>query len=86
MNAKIAASAAASLAFIAGLFITSLATARLASAQSWACYGRSPNCIYAQRYDRAPPDGYCGAYTGYCGAYEGPWRYHGGPHPSTGHL
>ncbi len=85
MSPKIAVGAAA-LAFIAGLFITSLMTAGPASAQNWGCYGCSPNYAYTQGYNHARPYGYCGAYAAYCGAYEGPWRYHGGPHPSTGHL
>lgn len=85
MSPKIATGVTA-LAFIVGLFTTSLATAGLASAQNPGCYGCPANYVHAQGYNHAPPYGYCGAYTAYCGAYEGPWRYHGGPHPSTGHL
>jgi hypothetical protein len=85
MSPKIAAAAAA-LAFVTTLFATSLASAGPASAQNWDCYGCSANYVYTQRYKHVPPYGYCGAYAGHCDAYEGPWRYHGGPHPSTGHL
>lgn len=85
MSPKIAADAAA-LAFVTSLFVTSLVTSGPASAQNLGCYGYSPNYVCAQGYNHVPPYGYCGAYTAYCGAYEGPWRYHGGPHPSAGHL
>lgn len=85
MSPKIAADAAA-LAFITGLFVTSLATAVPASAENWRCYGCRPHYVYAQGYNHPSPYGYCGTYAAYCGAYEGPWRYHGGPHPSAGHL
>ena len=85
MSSKIAARAAAFA--VTGLSVTSLATAGPASAQNWGCdNARYPNYGYAQGYNYAPPCGHCGAYAAYCGAYEGPWRYHGGPHPSTGHL
>ena len=85
MSPKIAATAAA-FTFI-GLFVTSLVAAGPASAQNWGRYNtRYPNYVQAQAYNYAPPCGYRGAYAAYCGAYEGPWRYHGGPHPSTGHL
>ncbi len=81
MSPKLAAGAAA-LAFITGLV-----TAGPASAQTWGCYnGCYPNYVHAQGYNYAPPYGYCGAYAAYCSAYEAPWRYRGGPHPSTGHL
>jgi hypothetical protein len=85
MSPKIAADAAA-FVFIASLFVASFMIAGPAAAQNWGCYRCSPNYVYAQRYNRAPPYGYYGAYAAYCGVYEGPWRYHGGPHPSTGHL
>jgi hypothetical protein len=81
MSPTIAAGAAA-LAFITGLV-----TAGPASAQNRGCYGGCyPNYVHTQGYNYAPLYGYCGAYAAYCGAYEGPWRYRGGPHPSTGHL
>jgi hypothetical protein len=85
MNPKIAAGAAAP-AFIASALVTSLAAAGPALAENWRCYGCPSNYVYAQRYVHVPPYGYCGGYAAYCGAYEGPWRYHGGPHPSAGHL
>jgi hypothetical protein len=85
MSPKIAADAA-TLAFIISLFVTSLASAGPASAENRRCYGCSANYIYAQGHSRAPPYGHCSAYAAYCGAYESPWRYHGGPHPSAGHL
>jgi hypothetical protein len=85
MSPKIAATAAAFAS--TGLFVTSLVTAAPASAQNWGRYNaRYPNYVHAQAYNYAPPCGYRGAYGAYCGAYESPWRYHGGPHPSTGHL
>ena len=47
-----------------------------ASAQNWGCHhGCYPDYVYAPMY------------AGPYGAFGGdPWRYHGGPHPSTGHL
>jgi hypothetical protein len=64
---------------------TVLVPAGPASAQNWGCYsGCYPGYVYAPAYNYAPPIGYYGAHGGY---YDGgPWRYHGGPHPSTGHL
>jgi hypothetical protein len=69
-------------------FATALVAAGPASARSWGCYGNCyPHYGYAPPYSYAPPYGYYSSYAAYYGAYGGgPWRYRGGPHPSTGHL